>query len=69
VLLVSRYLEVMRATFGSSDRVARKGIVLHEIVPSVGSVQTEGASSSSSIISTSQLGSPRCLTFAPSINL
>lgn len=69
VLLVSRYLEVMMATFGSSDRVARKGIVLHEIVPSVGYVQTEGVSSSSSRISTSQLGSPRRLTFAPMMNL
>lgn len=68
VLLVSRYLEVMMATFGSSDRVARKGIVLHEIVPSVGTVQAEGASSSSSRISTSQPGSPRRLTFAPLMN-
>jgi hypothetical protein len=69
VLLVSRYLEVMMATFGSSDRVSRKGIVLHEIVPSVGSVQTEGATSSSSRITTPQLGSPRRLTLAPSMNL
>ena len=68
VLLVSRYLEVMMATFGSSDRVARRGIVLHEIVPSVGTVQAEGASSSSSRISTSQPGSPRRLTFAPLMN-